>query len=395
MKLKIPPAALHDALSFILPAIPNRPGIPVLGNALFRVSGKDLIVIATDVEVEAEVRLDIEKNNIIASDDCNFTLPCRKIKELLDVRAKKAVMVVIENDTTDNYNDFVMKYEGARSVYKITGISADDFPEQIYDTSTQKVFKIESSQTLNSCISSVEDSMASQDVRYFLNGLYLECEGDNIVIMTATDGHRLSQNRLAVKTKEPIVFGEIIPKKMIHMLMPFTKNKDPISVAVTPNSIHAKISKDGASYLLKAILVSGKYPNYRALVRHCSDVEVFLDREELISMCSRILTLVKDGKMTGVIIHFEKDKLILKTSPMQNGKQNNTGEEEMPMTGFDEKSPIEIGVDINYLISPLKKLTCETVKIGINHGSGSSFLLTSGEQGVDIDFFSVLMPMRL
>lgn len=389
MKLEIPPNVLHHALSFVLPSTSNN-SLPIFKNALFSVSETHLVVIATDLEVESEVRIDLESNNITASCLGRITLPCKKIKDLLDVRPKKASMVIIENKNDDL--NFTMKYKGAKSVYKISGLEAEGFPEQNLGKEKKQIFSIEKSQMLQTAISKVEGSMANKDVRYYLNGLLLECSDNKTMTLTATDGHRLSQNKIAIQSEKERLFKSIVPSKMIFMLSNFLKNQETLDVMITENLILTKIKKDNTELLIKGGLVQGRFPDYNMVMRSCSDFDVILNREELILVCSRARTLIANSKMPGLRMKFKDDMLKVETA---QSSDDDYAEDWVPISGFDSKKELNIGVNSNYLIDALKKLSCETVTLGINDDEVSSIILTSGEEGVDSDCLTVLMPMRI
>ena len=79
-------------------------------------------------------------------------------------------------------------------VFSLSTLPSEDFPDSEGAHYTDEISLPQSA--LKSLLDETSFAMASQDVRYYLNGLLLERE-DNILRAVATDGHRLALGSLS------------------------------------------------------------------------------------------------------------------------------------------------------------------------------------------------------
>ena len=79
---------------------------------------------------------------------------------------------------------------------------AKDFP--LLNIKDEKKFKFTlKSDEIKALLDSVSFSMAIQDVRYYLNGLFLQVNGMELIAVT-TDGHRLCFNKIIISSLKRI-----------------------------------------------------------------------------------------------------------------------------------------------------------------------------------------------
>ncbi|MGN6970428.1 DNA polymerase III subunit beta, partial [Neisseria sp. P0009.S008] len=80
----------------------------------------------------------------------------------------------------------------------------------------------------------VQYSMAVQDIRYYLNGLLMQVEGNQLRLV-ATDGHRLAYAASQIEAELPKT-EVILPRKTVLELFKLLNNpSEPISVELLNN----------------------------------------------------------------------------------------------------------------------------------------------------------------
>ena len=112
--------------------------------------------------------------------------------------------------------------QSGKSRFALQTLAAEEFPTvavaETYNTHVSLPQK-----TLKHLFNMVHFSMAQQDIRYYLNGLLLVVEGNNIIAV-ATDGHRLAFCQIATEqqfTRQEV----IIPRKTIMELQRLLRYK--------------------------------------------------------------------------------------------------------------------------------------------------------------------------
>ena len=104
-------------------------------------------------------------------------------------------------------------------------------------------------------------AMAQQDVRYYLNGLYLEILGGRLRVV-ATDGHRLAL-ATGPSRVEAADTGVIIPRKGVLELSRLLDGDAPLELAIGSN--HLRAANEQFTFTSKP--VDGKFPDYERVIR--------------------------------------------------------------------------------------------------------------------------------
>ena len=103
---------------------------------------------------------------------------------------------------------------------------------------------------------------AKTKFRQFLNGMHLTLENGSLNT-TATDGHRLSINKVEAPVVDNQVARAIIPRKAItEMTRLLSSQEDMITITISENHIQF-ISPE---FVLTSTLIEGSYPNCEKLV---------------------------------------------------------------------------------------------------------------------------------
>ncbi len=104
-------------------------------------------------------------------------------------------------------------------------------------------------------IEATQFSMAHQDVRYYLNGMLFETEGEELRTV-ATDGHRLAVCSMPIGQSLPS-HSVIVPRKGVIELMRMLDGGDnPLRVQIGSNNIRAHVG----DFIFTSKLVDQPFP---------------------------------------------------------------------------------------------------------------------------------------
>ncbi len=123
-----------------------------------------------------------------------------------------------------------------RSSFKLTTFPADNFP-----VSEDECNEVELSiprMVLLQLLQSTHFAMSQQDVRVFLNGLYLEFE-PNLISAVATDGHRMAISRYHCAGSAQNKM--LLPKKGVQELLRLLNCINDENVLLTAGKSHLKV----------------------------------------------------------------------------------------------------------------------------------------------------------
>ena len=366
MKFITEKAQIVDSLQNAAAVAERRQTIPILANLRLKTVDGKLEVTATDLEIQIKTYSDL----LEIKEEGETTVSARKMSELCrSLPEGENVNFSLSNGkltvSSSNFHaDFAT-------------ISSDDFPE-IEINEEQTPITVESN-VLKRLLSKTSFSMASQDVRYYLNGMLLEIES-NKINGVATDGHRLAFSS-AVTNAENLDVRNILPRKAVLELSKLlSPNEGTVELLI--GASYVDVRSENLSFSSK--LIDGKYPDYNKVFPTGEPLPLEISKEILQSALSRA-SVLSNEKYRGVRFQLSEDKLKLTA----NNPEQESAEEEVDV--IYKGSELEVGFNIGYLLDVLNSIDSETVYFEF-YGEDSSCIIR--EQNSEDDVY-VIMPMRL
>ena len=366
MKTTIKRENLLGPLQQIIGAVERRQTLPILGNVLFKSTGGDLSLAATDLEIEMVANVTAD-----AGDDFQTTVPARK---LLDISR------ALPEDSAINFNieETKISLTSGRSRFTLATLPAKDFPI-LDEIDVQQSFSIPQNQ-LKNLFDNTSFAMAQQDVRYYLNGILMEIDSNNIKLV-ATDGHRLALSKATLDTGVSEERQIIIPRKAVMELSRLLDGSDsPAKCELSQNHLRVETS----SLVFTTKLIDGKFPDYQRVIPVDGNRTMQVKRETLKQSMSRI-AILSNEKYRGIRLTLSAGNLSIQA----NNPDQEEAEEELQVE-YDE-AEMEIGFNVTYLIDVLNVLGSEKVQIRFKD-SNSSAIMSDNQ---DESSLYVVMPMRL
>ena len=198
MNINIKRELLLPALQRANGVIEKRQSIPILSNVLFQCDAQQLIITATDTEVEVNTSMSLG-----TQEQVKVAIPARKLFDICKELPENS-------DIKIDLSSKQAKIKSGRSRFTLALSSGQEFPK-IGDFDNLCEFKIEIG-LLKNLLDKTEFAMALQDVRHYLNGLLLEVQ-DGLIRAVATDGHRLAMAEENVRAEPGKLIQSIIPRK--------------------------------------------------------------------------------------------------------------------------------------------------------------------------------------
>ncbi len=370
MKFSIARDALIKPLNLVAGVVERRQTLPILSNVLLVLEDKTLSLTGTDLEVELVGRVELEAAGV----DGEVTVPARKLVDICKSLPEGSTI------------EFSMeagkaRVRAGRSRFTLSTLPAADFPA--VEGGGGAVALSLNQSLVKQLIDSTAFAMAQQDVRYYLNGLFLEILGGRLRVV-ATDGHRLALATGPALVEAPDT-GVIIPRKGVLELSRLLGGSAPLELAIGTNHIRAA----NEQFTFTSKLVDGKFPDYERVIPKNADKSVIGARDELKQAFTRT-AILSNEKYRGVRLKLSDNNLdITANNPEQEqaeevvGVQYNAGE-------------LEIGFNVSYLLDVLSVLEQPQVRLSLSD-EASSALLENAEAPSDgePERLYVVMPMRL
>ncbi len=366
MKILINKEELLEPLLAISGVVERRQTLPILSNILIQVEEGIIRLTATDMEVESCF---VFSHN--STEQGKTTVPARKFLDIIKALPE-------DSNVELNVEDEKIRILSGKSKFTLSTMPANDFPslENLEEIVSLRIPE----KTLKQLLENTQFAMAHQDVRYYLNGLLIELDGNQIRAV-ATDGHRLALSETDFTTGLNELLQVIVPRKgILEIGRLLTDGEAEVEVIISKN--HLRLVTEKQSLTTK--LIDGKFPDYDRVVPQDSNKKVYAEREKLRSGMART-SILSNEKFRGVRMVLEEGKIIASA----NNPEQETAEEEIEVMYSGEG--MEIGFNVSYLLDVLNIIKSDQVVLELKD-SDSSCLITSPE---DSNSRYVIMPMRL
>ncbi len=368
MKISLSRENLLKVLQTVGGVVEKRQTMPILGNILFHINQNTLTATATDLEIETRASTELETSD----GDFEITLPAIKLINI--IRSLPDGLTVVMT-----FEENRCQLSAGRSNFKLSTLPAEDFPT-IDLTQTELSFSMQQHQ-LKQLIHHTAFAMASQDVRFYLNGMLFDISHQTLRVV-ATDGHRLSTCSTLLETEGLTATQAILPRKGVLELQKLIGDDDSlISFALAKNYLMVQFEET----VFTCKLVDGRFPDYKRVLPQHNDQIVQTDRELLRSILLRAAILSND-KFKGIRLTLAPNLLAVHA---QNSDQDESHED---MAIDYQGTPMEIGFNVNYLLDVLNSMNEESVSLYMKDANSSCMVDTQNET---CHCQHVIMPMRL
>lgn len=369
MEFDIERESLLKSLQTVIGVVERRQTLPILANVLLSAQPDGLSVTATDLEVEIQARTQAELTQA-----GKITLPARKLMDIVrNLPECSRIHAGLDQ------NRMVLQLPHSR--FTLATLPATDFPTV---GETAKAQSVELAQShLRWLIDRTSFAMASQDVRYYLNGLLLELE-PHCLRAIATDGHRLALAEVAVEIPLTETKQVIVPRKGIQELLRLLSDGDD-SLRLELGDNHIRATWPDACFTTK--LIDGQFPNYQRVIPKQGGGgggRVQVERQALRQALTRA-SILSNERLRGVRFILAGEWLRI----CSNNPEQEEAEEELAVV-YDGES-VEIGFNASYLLDALTAVEESTVEISVTDANSSVLLHGAANQSCRY----VVMPLRL
>ena len=367
MNIKIDREALLKPLSSVSGIVERRHTLPILTNLLLEAKQNMLTLTATDLEMQISLSLVAEPSTEIAT-----TVSARK---MLDICRSLPDQSQITLEITDNR----MQVKAGKSRFNLQTLPAADYPLMAKGGGDTSLTLNLAQNQLKRLLRQVEYAMAQQDIRYYLNGLLFEVNGNRLNVV-GTDGHRLSFT--STELTESYEKQELIlPRKTILELIKLLDDSDD-EVAIEVSANQANFAFSGIRLISKVI--DGKFPDYTRVIPTGYQNTFEVNRQSLLLAMQRA-SILSNEKYRGIRMVLGNGSLRL----ISSNSEQEEAEEEMEIAYSGD--PLDIGFNVTYMIDVLTNVANDSITFAFNDANSSCLVTVPG----DDNYKYVVMPMRI
>lgn len=370
MKFIIEKENLLNGIRIVERATSQKAVQPVLYNILIEtLENNQIRLTATDLVLTVITTVDAQ-----IQEAGKITLPAKKLNEIISKLSNDLVTVEVEEGASN------ASITCKKSKFDINGISANEFPSDVFNYEINNSFDVELKPFLKG-IRQAGFAAASYEVSNLLSGIVCDFS-DGLLEIASTDGNRLAR----VREKLSSSFGEqtqlIIPSRTLNELLKMSTFIDEETI---------KISKDKSTIIFKSEkilaisrLLDGQFPRYNQLIPSESPKKAIVNVSQLIAALERVSVMVND-KTSIVKLHFADNELKLSADTPDAGKSEDT----IDIQYTDEE--LMIAFNYKFVLDVLRIIESDEVIIGLNAPLSATVLKPNSED----DFICLIMPVQI
>lgn len=264
MEIEVTQDKLSKALNNVSRIAVGKVTLPVLNNVLIRVDQNKVSLITTNLDMAIVDFLPVSN-----SKDGVTTVPAKLLAEFVSNLPRGEKIKISAKDTK-------VTISAGRYTSIINGSPADDFPE-LPEINEEKavIFKMGIDEFKNG-ISSVAIASSNDMTRPALTGIYFNT-ADKTLCIAATDGYRLAEKKLIKNVESEI--NVIVPASSLQeVLRAINEDMEEIEISFNDDLVRFRLGE--VEIISK--LIDASFPDYRRLIPKDNDINLELNREELI-----------------------------------------------------------------------------------------------------------------
>lgn len=367
MQIKINREVLLKPLNNVTGIVERRHTLPILSNLLVNIRQQEMHLTATDLEMQISLKV-----NSGIEGELSTTISAKK---LLDICRSLPEGTAIEMNNQDNR----ITLKAGKSRFNLQTLPAADYPLMSKASGQNISFSLPQAE-LKRLLKQVEFAMAQQDIRYYLNGLLMEVQGNQLHVV-GTDGHRLSYtNTLLDQSFDKTEV--ILPRKTVLELTKLLDEQSESPVVI--DLLNGQVSFEFGDIQLISKVIDGKFPDYNRVIPSGHQNTFEVNRQAILSALQRASILSNEKYRSIRMVITEGQLKLISTNTEQE-----EAEEELEIAY--SKTPLDIGFNVTYLIDVLNNLSDEQIQFAFADAN-SSCLITAGS---DANYKYVVMPMRI
>ena len=365
MELTFEKHDLLHALQVLQGVASGRNTLPILSNVLIQAADGNIECVATDLEVGIKIKVEGT-----IQEDGAITVSAKKLADIVkELPEDKTIHLV----TTANDRVEITCGDG---VYKIIGLPDEEFPQlPAVDGHSLTI----GGDTLRAVLRRTEFAAATEDVRYYLNGLYFSFLEDKTEVV-ATDMHRLALAQCEPFEPPEDVKGFIVPLKAVKEIGRTFAESGEIQISILENQV--LLADEIAT--LTTRLVEGDYPKYQEVFPEASEGKAIASKEQLLR-ASRRVALLSNPKSYAICVEIGTEQVQVSVNTPELGEAHET----LPLES--STGQIRFGIDARFLIEALTHIETESVEIEFTSEVKPIFFKPVDAEG----YVSLIVPMRL
>ncbi|MFN3550287.1 MAG: DNA polymerase III subunit beta [Endomicrobiia bacterium] len=374
MELVLTKEPFLKSLQLLDLVVSSRAALPISSDVLIYTKDKNkCIFVGTDIETALSVEVECK-----VLSDGEICIPAKKLYEAVkELPENENIVLKTKDEKLPVANMICGKIKNTfigQPAKNHPGMPQVD-PKQIKSSQIQI-----SSEILLDAFNKTVFATSKEETRYYLNGVFLNIQKDNIKFV-ATDGRRLAYvNRIVEGCK--VIANGIVPTKSVDRVIDILKKVDTKSCKFSLLPEHFVLEIDNLCFVSR--LVQGEFPAYEQVIPKINNT-LDIPAEKLLKGIKQS-SWVTTEKGFGIKFLFTKNLLKLSLAV------ESVGISEVELDIEYNNKDVEVKFEPSYILDMISVLKEKTeLIIGLNEPSSPWTFQPLDDKG----YLYILMPMKL
>ena len=369
MEFSVASAELYFHLNKVIGPVGTNPVMPILEDFLFKLSGDELTITATDLETTITTTLSVS-----SEDSGLFTCPAKMLLET--VKALQNQPITIEINTDNHHIDITSSF----GKYSMSGHDPSDYPEVPRQDDVDSITLPE--KVLTNAINKTLFAVSNDEMRKTMTGVYFQIDFNKITFV-ATDAHKLVKYEYNGMNSD-VTTSFVLPKKSLVLLKSVIENEE--DVAIEFNKSHAMFTC--GSTMLACLMLDGKYPDYKMVIPAENPNILQLRKNDLLQSLKR-LSIFANKTTNQTVFNVTENSLTLTSQDLDYSNEA-TEQLECEYTGKD----LFIAFNAKFLIEMINASDTENLVFKLDEPNRPGILVPENNAENE-DLLMLIMPVML
>ena len=371
MKATTSQSDLNQALALVSRAVSSRPSHPILSTVLLQADAATGRLTITGYDLALGLQSTIPASIKTSGTAC---LPAHLMGGIVARLANDSPITLCAGKGQATITSLTGSYQ-------LSAADSSDYPD--LPAATGDSLSVDTD-ALARAIRATAFCASTEESKQILIGVYLRLD-DAGLECAATDGHRLAvfvvtDDGETAGVDQP---GIVIPAKSIRELERLISSNPGATLTLRHHGSQL-LATCGDQQLISRTL-DGTYPNYRQLIPPSFSRSLKFDRRGFSRALERVAVLVDQQNNA---VKLRSDPEAGTVTILADAQDVGRGSESLPVVA--EGEPIEIALNVRYLLDGLKAMTSDQVLLRCNDPTTPAVLSPSGDEN---DFTYLVMPM--
>lgn len=369
MRFEVSSSELLKQLNIASGAINTNPVLPIMEDFLFDVKDNVLTITSTNLETTIITSVDVTSD-----EDGIIAIPAKMLVDTIKALPEQPVTISVEENNS-------IRIMSAFGVYKLSGDSADDFPNPPEEEDVESL--VLNSKKIHKGITNTIFATSNDELRLAMTGVLVQIDFTKLNFV-ATDAHKLVKYTIG-NLKTDIAKSLIVPKKGLTLVKNALTEDCDVSISFNKANIFFNFGRTK----IVCRLIDSKYPEYNAVIPVENPLEVIISRKDFLNSLRRIALYA--NKATNQVVLNITDKSM--TISAQDLDFSNEATEQLNCN-FSGGDSITIGFNAKFLGEMLSVLENDEIKMQLSTPSRAGIIVPLEEEAGE-SLLMLVMPVMM